>query len=146
VAAFVQSAAVRDNRRVIFAMMPYGRWDRWSRWNSGSEGVEPRPRTSKRALADEPRFVSEEGQERRGRRGGLLNYGQRGRGPVCGNASTHAVGGLVIEDTRWTPLCLGIRHRRSRTMPATQFQHEMGGTAGLVKFDFLGSQDPTVHH
>ena len=91
-------------------------------------------------MSDEPRLREEARNEEVVRR--LLDYGQQVEG-CFRNASTHAAG-VVIGDRPLDAL-VPLYQDPSSDMPATQFNMKWVEQAGLVKFDFLGSENPDGH-
>ena len=134
--ALLSKAAVRDVGRVL--QMPYGQVDRLSKMIP-VEGV--KPVSIEKALADEPR-LREEAAQRRGRRPSSEVCASRSRG--CIATPPPMPPGVVIGDRPLDELVPLYQDPRS-DMPATQFNMKWVEAAGLVKFDFLGSEDADRH-
>jgi len=98
-----------------------------------------KPVSIEKALADEPRLREEAKNEEVVDR--LLTYGQQVEG-LLRNASTHAAG-VVIGDRPLGCACSAVSGSAFGYASHT-VQYEMGGTGGLVKFDFLGLKTLTV--
>ena len=122
---------LRDVGRVL--QMPYGQVDKLCKLVPQNPA---NPVTLKRAIDDEPRLQAERDREPVVKR--AFDIAQKLEG-LHRHASTHAAG-IVIGERPLNELVPLYRDPKSQ-MPVTQFNMKWVEPAGLVKFDFLGTQD-----